>query len=55
MTALRTELEFNYETKHSVRYDAATEEADLKSIYISKRGLPKPWPRRISVLIEEVK
>lgn len=48
-------MQFNEEKKHSVRYDAApgTVKPMLTSVYVMKTALPNPYPRSISVQIEE--
>jgi hypothetical protein len=47
-------LRLHEEKKHSVRYDAADEETakKLRSIYIGKEALTKPYPLKVTVTIE---
>lgn len=46
-------LELYKEVKHSVRYDSKDEGAIVKSVYVAKTGLTKPWPKAIVLKVEE--
>lgn len=40
------------EKKHSVRYNAAEEDAAIKSVYIMKSHLPTSFPEEVTVTLE---
>lgn len=44
-------MKINSEKKHSVRYDAVSNEAALISVYVMKSSLPKPIPQTITITI----
>lgn len=49
---------FDRETKNTVRYSATVEEvvsgrAVCEVIYLQKNLLPKPYPKRINIIIEK--
>ncbi|MDB5177568.1 MAG: hypothetical protein JWN75_1236 [Candidatus Saccharibacteria bacterium] len=50
---LKIKLDFNAEKKHSVRYDAEDADAAISSVYISKKHLPTPAPKSVTVTITE--
>lgn len=39
------EFKFNSEKKHSVRYDASSDDPAVTSAYVMKKDLPKPYPQ----------
>jgi hypothetical protein len=54
--ALQSEFEFNYETKHSVRYDAVDQVNGLtNAIYLRKKHFPGAhYPAKLRVSVTEV-
>lgn len=50
---LKIVLMFKSEKKYSIRYDASVPiGAPITAIYVSKKSLPQPWPKAISVTVE---
>lgn len=39
------EFKMNSEKKHSVRYDACSDDPAVTSAYVMKKDLPKPYPQ----------
>lgn len=54
MTAndLTTTLTFRAEKKHSIRYDNPDDSAAIKSIYVMKDFMLKPYPREVKITLE---
>lgn len=46
---MKVTMKLDEEKKHSVRYDAVEKHAAIKSIYIMKSDLPKPYPKQVQV------
>jgi hypothetical protein len=40
--------------KHSIRYNAKGGDAAIESIYVKRSHLPKDYPQKIKITIEEV-
>lgn len=49
---LTTTLTFRAEKKHSIRYDNPYDSAAIKSIYVMKDFMPKPYPREVKITLE---
>lgn len=53
MIMLKLEMKMNSEKKHSVRYDAISEDDPaITSVYVMKSSLIKPYPEKITIKIE---
>lgn len=53
MDTLTIRMNFQSEKKHSIRYDAADDNAEISSVYISKRALTSPYPKELIVTVSE--
>lgn len=49
---IKIQMKINSEKKHSVRYDAISNEAGVTSIYVMKSSLPNPIPQNIIVTVK---
>lgn len=49
---ISVKMTINSEKKHSIRYDAADNNAIITSIYVMKSGLQMPYPQKITVKVE---
>jgi hypothetical protein len=55
MNTTTVTMKLNEEKKHSVRYDAADKDADVRSIYIMKSAFAvgEQYPKTIKLTLEE--
>jgi len=51
MQPRHTTLHITEPKKHSVRYDNRSEDAAIRTLYISKSALPTPFPQIVEITI----
>lgn len=44
-------MKINSEKKHSIRYDAVSDNAAVSSVYIMNHSLPTPYPQNIVISV----